>query len=89
VTEEFGRVVGVNDTMFVTVTCPDGMQAISGGFVLWQKDSIPQFEGYDKFVLRVNQRSGVDSWQFGWRNMDSEGHELKGYARAGCATVAE
>ncbi len=89
VTKEFGRVVQVNDTMFVTVTCPDGMEAISGGFVLWPKTTLPQYEGYDKFLLKVNQRLGVDSWQFAWGNTDSVGHEFKGYARAGCATVAE
>jgi hypothetical protein len=87
--ESFGRVVGVNDTMVVHVTCPEGKEAISGAFTLSPQTTIPQFEGYDKFLLRTSQRAGKDTWQFLWRNMDSEGHHFKGVARAGCATVAE
>jgi hypothetical protein len=86
--EQFGRIVVVNDTMIVNPTCPAGKSAISGAFVLSPNPSPPYgFDGYDKFLLRVNQRNTESAWQFAWLNMDTVPHYFGGVARVGCATV--
>lgn len=86
--QQFGRVVGVNDTMVVSVACPSGKVAITGAYTLMpDTSSLPLYEGYEKFVMTVNQPSGEDTWSFHWRNMDSVGHYFGGVARAGCAYV--
>ena len=77
----------MNDSMVVLVECPSGKEAISGAFTLSPQTTIPQFEGYDKFLFRTSQRFNSNTWQFIWRNMDSVGHHFKGVARAACATV--
>jgi hypothetical protein len=83
--EQFGRTVGVNDTLFVMPTCPSGKSAISGAYVL--SPIAGSYQGYDKFLLTVNQRFSPDAWQLAWRNMDTVPHDLGGVARVGCATI--
>jgi hypothetical protein len=82
----FGRVVGVNDSMIVHVTCPEGKTAIAGAYTLSQSDTSTR-EDYNKFYLGTSQQNGTGQWIFIWRNSDLVAHDFRGVARAGCATT--
>lgn len=82
----FGRIVGVNDSMIVPVTCPPGETALSGAFTLMPSET-STWQDYNKFVFWTSQQNGSNQWIFVWKNTDSVAHDFQGVARAACAIV--